>query len=194
MRDNSLKLPILSILKQTPAGISEHKLIRRLEAEGIPLAEGVADKNLVLFQTHFLVMNALYQLQDELLSEDLYLAITPLCIRLEPVSDSRGGLQPNAAEAKLKAYYLDWSQLEQTRCSDVEALLNDFWEHYLASDRLTEAQKTLGVSGDAGWPAICQAYRRLAARHHPDRGGDQKAFMAIREAYEILRRCYNNLP
>jgi curved DNA-binding protein CbpA len=43
---------------------------------------------------------------------------------------------------------------------------------------------------DAGkeWPAhlIKSAYRRLAAKHHPDKGGDVEKFKAIQKAYDIL--------
>jgi DnaJ-class molecular chaperone len=39
---------------------------------------------------------------------------------------------------------------------------------------------------------IKRAYRRLAAMHHPDRGGDAAAFTRIRKAYEQAmkpRKC-----
>jgi curved DNA-binding protein len=45
---------------------------------------------------------------------------------------------------------------------------------------------TLGVGKSASPEEIKSAYRKLAMKHHPDRGGDQKKFQTITEAYETL--------
>jgi len=44
----------------------------------------------------------------------------------------------------------------------------------------------LGVSEGASEATITKAYRRLAKRHHPDKGGDQDKFVEISTAYETL--------
>lgn len=46
--------------------------------------------------------------------------------------------------------------------------------------------ETLGVDEYASAEDIKQAYRNLAKKHHPDKGGDAKKFREIAEAYEIL--------
>lgn len=46
--------------------------------------------------------------------------------------------------------------------------------------------KMLGVSKDATLEDIKKAYRRLAHKHHPDKGGDEKMFREVSEAYRIL--------
>jgi curved DNA-binding protein len=46
--------------------------------------------------------------------------------------------------------------------------------------------QTLGVNKDATADEIKQAYRRLASRHHPDRGGDTQTFQEIQTAYDTL--------
>jgi curved DNA-binding protein len=45
---------------------------------------------------------------------------------------------------------------------------------------------TLGLNRNASEDDIKKAYRKMAMKHHPDRGGDEKQFKQISEAYEIL--------
>lgn len=44
----------------------------------------------------------------------------------------------------------------------------------------------LGISRDASQDEIKRAYRKLAHKYHPDRGGDEKKFKEINEAYQVL--------
>ena len=44
----------------------------------------------------------------------------------------------------------------------------------------------LRVSPDAPTPDIKRAYRKLAMRHHPDKGGDPEKFNTINNAYESI--------
>ncbi len=44
----------------------------------------------------------------------------------------------------------------------------------------------LGVARDASSDEIRKAYHKLAHQHHPDKGGDEKKFKEINEAYQTL--------
>jgi len=45
---------------------------------------------------------------------------------------------------------------------------------------------TLGISKNASEAEIKAAYRKMAMKHHPDRGGDEKKFKEVNTAYETL--------
>lgn len=51
---------------------------------------------------------------------------------------------------------------------------------------MTDYYSTLGVSKTANPEEIKRAYRKLAAQHHPDRGGDKERFQEIQAAYDTL--------
>lgn len=55
----------------------------------------------------------------------------------------------------------------------------------------------LGVSRNASQKELKSAYRKLAMKHHPDKGGDGQKFAKINEAYDTLsdpqkRQAYDN--
>ena len=46
----------------------------------------------------------------------------------------------------------------------------------------------LGVEKSASESQIKRAFRKLALKHHPDRGGDEELFKRITEAHDVLSR------
>lgn len=62
---------------------------------------------------------------------------------------------------------------------------------------MSDYYKILGVDRTATHDEIKRAYRKLAAKHHPDRGGDTAMFQEIQAAYDVIgdpekRNQYDN--
>lgn len=189
MRHNPLTAGILKLLQDAPEGLSEFEIISGLKGQRLYI-EDLDDPSMTLFTGHFLVMNALYSLQRDLLSEQLYLSISALQNRLVPVGGQAQGsglLQTATADAALSAYYLDWNNLDTMSAAGVEKLLDSFWARFVAGDQEVDALRALGLDVGADWSDIQLGYRRQAAAHHPDKGGDAQVFVRIREAYETLK-------
>lgn len=184
-RTNPLLPLILDILKSTAGPLTEHQLMGRLQHALAELA-GTDTGSLGLFRRHFLVMNALYQLQQDLTDTAYALLLSPLSIELQPTKNSRESLPGPDGGAALKDYYLDWRHFDNTTSADVEALLSGFWQRYVADDKQAAAYQQLQLEPGADWRAVQKNYRRLAAAAHPDRGGSSEDFISLRQAYEVL--------
>lgn len=199
MQLNPFMSPIAKFLRSCTGPISEYTLLKHLNFSDDDLKlPSESSGDLALFRKHFLVMNALYQLQAIFRDEGYYLVISSLKIEIIPHTASgttatlKQDLVQQTADEKIKAYYLDWDEFTQSDQNSVEQLLNDFWQRYYAGDKEQSAFSTLGLESDAEWPLIRSTYQKLAAKHHPDKGGDTEAFISIREAYEQLafvKRC-----
>ena len=187
MVKNPLITDILALLHQQPEGITEYLVIQSLEKHR-GFSQITDDDQLAIFQKHFMVMNALYQLQKQLMEEEqLFLDISPLKIQLISSKDqSNDKALAESDETRLNEYYLDWSNFENTDKKEVENLLNSFWKLYISADDRLAALAILELKEDACSHTIGQHYRKLAAIHHPDKGGDQATFIRIRQAYETL--------
>jgi hypothetical protein len=136
-------------------------------------------------------MNALYQLQNELVRENIYLKIEPLEIDLLTIDHQSNDKKiSDSANAKMQEYYLNWDHYHETTQEDVNELLNNFWKMFNAFDQKDEALEILGLSTDVSWNEIKSRYRVLAARFHPDKGGEASKFIELRQAYEILKGMY----
>ncbi|MCW8957323.1 MAG: DnaJ domain-containing protein [Gammaproteobacteria bacterium] len=192
MPRNPLIIPILDILKIAEDKIGEYDLICSLEQQGI-VFPGVNDSyNVAMFKKHFMTMNALYHLQQDLIEDGYYLSITVLDIRIEPLSQTENNQSLiDSAEHKVRDYYLDWRHFDNTSENEIKELLSSFWQMYSALDKQGQALAVLELDPDAGWDDVKQAYRRLATEHHPDKGGKDVRFIEIREAYEVLRCFYS---
>lgn len=171
--------------------MTEHQLLARL-VQGAVLKVDYATDSLSLFQTHFLTMNALYQLQHSFYQERRgVLLISPLAIRLEPYSDGlEMSTQLREGGDAMATYYLDWSHFSEASRESVEALLQSFWQRYLHQDDHRDALQALGLQPPVKWSEIKRRYRQLAMEHHPDRGGRPETFSQLQNAVSLLGKYY----
>lgn len=188
---NPLVGPILAILKNHPTGMSEFDILKELRDQLPEFKKLAEDVNLLLFRQHFLIMNALYQLQSSLWQEEnLMLNICSTRIHLitsAHIQSSSSTTLIDGVDAKLAAYYLDWNEYEKTDVDEVSLLLNSFYKGISLNGDRDAALKTLEIEDkNPSKASIKQQYRKLAQQHHPDRGGSQDIFIDLRRAYEYL--------
>jgi len=187
---NNLQQRLTQILCAHPAGLGEYELLKQLQKEqqlGFPQVS-LCNK-LPLFQMHFLLFHVLYRLRDELWMQQCgHLRITPLNIQLQTYQAGTAALTEHDA---LRDYYLDIQHLYETTEAQVQEHLSWFWQKFSASEQRQQALQTLELSEPVDYPAIKRRYRQLAAKHHPDRGGDNAQFQAINQAMDILERYYS---
>ena len=190
MQHNPLIIPILDILKVATDKIGEYDIICKLEEQGIVFPVDDDSYNVAMFKKHFMTMNALYHLQQDLFEEGYYLNITALDISIEPIGETTGQqFLMDAVDHKVRDYYLDWRHYNSTGEEEIDELLSSFWKMYASLDKQADALAVLELNSDASWENVKQNYRRLVLEHHPDKGGKDARFIEIREAYEILK-CY----
>lgn len=189
--ENPLLWPILEVLRKQPSGWKVHTLASHLtEIEIMPLLDASPDKD--LFKRNFLIMNALYQLQ-ETLYPDNWLQVQAMDIILMPQSQVFGHEVDH--HDPLRDYYLDWQNYEAEE-GEIKRLLNEFWTRYREfvggtdvkdMDR-AKALKLFELPHDATYTEIRKTWRKLALKWHPDRdNGDSDRFRILCEAWNVLR-------
>ncbi len=173
-------------------GIDEYSLIKKLQSEPFNLFDANAlTDSLSLFQTHFILFNGLYQLQQQWRREKKGgLHIHATNIQLYPYA------QQNAAMGlhdPIAAYYLNWDNFSETNEKDVEVLLDSFWKRMARSKtadegEISKAKGVLNITDDEllTKPLIKQKYRRLQHQYHPDKGGDGERSKSVMWAYQLL--------
>lgn len=189
-----LKPLIIVAMDQYPLGLSEFDLLLEIKKTSDVFPKHYHGDNLELFHTHFLLFNSLYRLRSELITEGRQtIEIGPFNIQLRAFSaDKDTQALADALDIKLEEYYVDMRNLENTGMEDVNGMLDDFWRKYLAQNHKLEALQELGLDKNAGWPEVQKRYRELAAKYHPDKGGNKESFQRITDAKETLAICLSN--
>nr|WP_086939478.1 DNA-J related domain-containing protein [Thaumasiovibrio occultus] len=190
--DNPLIWPILSLLEKQPESWKVHILADAL-LKGDLLRQLDDDNYLDLFKRNFLIMNALFQLQEMLLPKQ-YLQVEAMDICL---MWAKPGQQALSNEDPLKQYYLDWQNYDANH-QDIRHLMDTFWTNYRQNfsepsrpcidlDR-EEALAVFELPLEATPSQIRRQWRKLALKYHPDRqGGDTSMFREVCEAWQVLR-------
>lgn len=200
MHKPKLDQAILAILKD--GNLSEFDLIKTLQQPPYQLFDGkVFADELSLFQTHFVVHNALYRLRDCGLAENEYdidtLTTELRLIKLDQSANTELSEQIRPEIIKLREYYLDWQNFNNTDQSDVQSLLSDFWQRYtnlstqqqsqLQQQQTEQALVELGFSDVPSKAQLKQRYKKLSSQYHPDKGGNNQAFIQLQQAYQIIK-------
>ncbi len=176
-------------------GTSEYELIRALQAKPLAFFSEQAMRDpLLLFQTHFTLYNALYQLKDIWLeSQQGLLEIHGTRIHLHAYQPQ----DPALTHADpLRTYYLDWKNFDTTSKQDVEDLLDTFWTRMTGEDaasqsnqqRIDEAMAILDIAGDThlSKAVLKRQYRKCLHDCHPDKGGRAEDTRNVVNAYSVL--------
>ncbi|MDG4554989.1 MAG: DNA-J related domain-containing protein [Candidatus Competibacter sp.] len=185
----ALEARLLDLLAAHPAGLSEHELLKRLREDDPLFAGFSAREPLSLFRGHYLLFHALYRLRERLTRERRgRLRVDPLGIVLEPepLSCGEGGTALAAGEPDFARCYANLDRLATATVAEASELLRSFHAARRRDGRRRVALAVLDLRDPVDAAAIKRQYRRLAMRHHPDRGGDGRRFGEINAALAVL--------
>lgn len=129
---------VLEIVREHSKGISEYRLMKMLEREH--LFDAVARNGeglLSLYRKHFLIMNALYDLQAVLWQEEeRILEISAFNIVLHQRQSGQLVMREPRWRPQLSDYYLDWDFFCNTTQDDIDRMLQGLHATQAPQDRL----------------------------------------------------------
>ncbi len=184
----ALEARLLDLLVAHPAGLSEHELLKRLRECDPGFADFDAREPLSLFRGHYLLFHALYRLRERLARERRgRLRVDPLGMVLEsePLPCGEGGTALASDEPDFALCYADLDRLATVTVAEVSELLRRF-HAACRRDGRRAALAVLELRDPVDAAAIKRQYRRLAMRHHPDRGGNGRRLGEINAALAVL--------
>ncbi|QHS12422.1 DNA-J related domain-containing protein [Shewanella sp. Arc9-LZ] len=189
--DNPLIWPVLSLLQSSNQSWKVHHLASELQTKGLmhnldPLPE----KD--LFKRNFLLMNALYELQDILMPKQ-WLQVKAMEIQIFRIIPASADIQ-HIRDGALRDYYLDWNNYDSS-VNVVREMLESFWssfqEYIGVNTQLMHkghALKVFELDETATDRDIRKQWRKLALKWHPDREqGNAERFREVCEAWQTLR-------
>lgn len=181
-----------ALLRTHPDGMSELAMLRTLQEPPWQLFETIDFSSpAALYPVHFLLFHSLYRRRESLASESgETIDISALNIRLRAL-DVAGAQQADQHDA-LYAFYRDPANHDLAE-STINRMLDDFWQGITRppDDELHQACRALDIEApppDLGTARA--AFRRLAMRHHPDRGGSNEQLQALNRAMATIRHHF----
>ncbi|UJF21629.1 DNA-J related domain-containing protein [Shewanella sp. OMA3-2] len=189
--DNPLIWPLLSVLQSSNHSWKVHHLASELQNKGLMHGlDPVPEKD--LFKRNFLLMNALYELQDILLPKQ-WLQVKAMDIQLFRIVPGNADLL-HRQDAALRDYYLDWKNYD-TSINVVREMLESFWNCYqeyigvnIQLMNKGHALKVFELDDSASNKDIRRQWKKLALKWHPDRDqGNAERFKEVCEAWQTLR-------
>ena len=191
---------IETLLERT-ATCKQYDIIQYLEKMGVFAEFGQDSANVQLYKKNFVAMHILYSLKKTFAERGRLLKVSPILIELEDFatadsltsSDSAMPIDAAVQEVRdnaLADYYLNWEHYDQANEETVTLLLDQFWDKYFALDKREQALACLQLGQDADWATIQMTYRKKIAQLHPDKGGNSQEFIAVRDAYLLLKTFY----
>lgn len=180
------------IVSGAEQSLKEYEVITQLQNEPYALFDKTAfEDSLNLFHCHFVIFHHLYLLQEQYLSQGRgYLTVHTMDIHLSPLT---GGASQIAQNDKLKAYYLDWSNFENTNTNDIDAMLEAFWRRignrrWLTDEDRKRALEILKLNEQHTQDELRTQYRKLQHQYHPDKTqGSTELSQNIDWAYRTLK-------
>lgn len=189
--DNPLIWPLLTVLQASNQSWKIHHLATELQTQGLihQLDENPGND---LFKRNFLLMNALFELQEILLPKQ-WLQVKAMEIQIFRLVPSNVNLLI-IQDTSLREYYLDWNNYDTSE-NVVRELLEAFWSNYKSYIGLNinlmnkgNALRVFELDESATARDIRKQWRRLALKWHPDRpDGDAARFREVCEAWQSLR-------
>lgn len=189
--DNPLIWPLLTVLQASNQSWKIHHLATELQTQGLihQLDENPGND---LFKRNFLLMNALFELQEILLPKQ-WLQVKAMEIQIFRLVPSNVNLLI-MQYTSLREYYLDWNNYDTSE-NVVRELLEAFWSNYKSYIGLNinlmnkgNALRVFELDESATARDIRKQWRRLALKWHPDRpDGDAARFREVCEAWQSLR-------
>ncbi|MGL4712167.1 MAG: DNA-J related domain-containing protein [Shewanella sp.] len=189
--DNPLIWPLLTVLQASSQSWKIHHLATELHTQGLihQLDDNPGND---LFKRNFLLMNALFELQEILLPKQ-WLQVKAMEIQIFRLVPSNVNLLITQ-DTSLREYYLDWNNYDTSE-NVVRELLEAFWSNYKSYIGLNinlmnkgNALRVFELDESATARDIRKQWRRLALKWHPDRpDGNAARFREVCEAWQSLK-------
>ncbi|GGQ26915.1 DNA-J related domain-containing protein [Shewanella litoralis] len=189
--DNPLIWPVLTLLKSSNTSWKVHHLASELQTKGLMHdLDPMPEKD--LFKRNFLLMNALYELQDMLMPRQ-WLQVKAMDIQIFRIIPSNADIE-HTRDGALRDYYLDWANYDAS-VNVVREMLESFWSSYQQYIGVNvqlmhkgHALKVFELDATATDKDIRKQWRKLALKWHPDRDeGNAERFREVCEAWQTLR-------